>query len=326
MGVQLLLTLSYVLIFAVALMFVALGGMFSERSGIINIGLEGIMVFGGFAGLMTLTGLYKTGLKTFGFGMFLIVLITILVAIIAGMLYSLLLAVAAIEFNADQTLVGTALNLIASAIAVIFIKVSHGESSSDTLSFDRSLFRYEAPGGAFSYNIFLFIGIVVLVAAILVLYKSRFGLRLRACGENPNAADSVGISVKKYRYAGVLISGGLGGLGALAYLIPTAAQWNSTSGVMGFGFLALAIMIFGQWKPGRIAIVSLVFSLFLSISYVYSGLFKAMFGVTLTAAMGVTKELFRILPYLASLILLIIGSKKSRAPKAEGTPYEISRR
>lgn len=323
LGGQLLLMLSYVLIFSVALMFVALGGMFSERSGVINIGLEGTMVFGGFLGLITLTGLSSTGLNTFGFGKFLIVLITIVVSILAGMLYSLLLAFAAINFNADQTLVGTAMNLIATAVAVIFTKALHGGASS-AINFDRSLFRYEA--GAFSISIFFFIGIIVLAAAIIVLYKTKFGLRLRACGENPNAADSVGINVKKYRYAGVLISGGLGGIGALAYLIPTQEVWNTTAGVAGFGFLALAIMIFGQWKPIRIAIVSTVFSLFLSFSYVYSGLIEAITGVTLTASMGVTPELFRMIPYIASLVLLIIGSKKSRAPKAEGKPYEISRR
>lgn len=323
LGNQLLLLLSYVLVFAVALMFVALGGMFSERSGVINIGLEGTMVFGGFLGLVTLNGLSSTGLNTFGFGKFLIVLITIVVSILAGMLYSLLLAFAAINFNADQTLVGTAMNLIATAIAIIFTKTMHGGISS-SISYDKSLFTYKS--GPFSISIFFFIAIVALATVIIVLYKTKFGLRLRACGENPNAADSVGINVKKYRYAGVLISGGLGGLGALAYIIPTQSSWESTSGVAGFGFLALAIMIFGQWKPIRIAIVSTVFSLFLSFSYVYSGLIEAITGVTLTASMGVTPELFRMIPYIASLVLLVIGSKKSRAPKAEGKPYEISRR
>lgn len=319
MGDQFLLLLSYMLIFAVALMFVALGGMFSERSGVINIGLEGIMVVGGFCGLLTLNALSQAGCPGF-----LTVIITIMVAILAGMAYSLLLAVVCIQFGADQTLTGTALNLLATAISLIFSKrLSGGVSTSINFSHDLFVFKI---GQSFSFNIFLFIGIIVLFVAFFVLYKLRFGLRLRACGENPAAADSVGINVKKYRYAGVLISGGLGGLGALAYILPTASFWNSSTGVAGFGFLALAIMIFGQWKPIRIGIISLLFSFFLSLSYVYSGLFEAIFGFTLTAENGVTSELFRMLPFIASLILLSFTSKKSRAPKAEGIPYDKSRR
>lgn len=323
LGGQLLLLLSYVLIFSVALSFVAIGGMFSERSGVINIGLEGTMVFGGFMGMITMTGLQATPLNTIGFGKFIIVLLTLIVAIVSGMLYSLLLAFAAINFNADQTLVGTAMNLLATAVAVIFTKVIHNGISSDIV-FDKSLFTYGS--GAFSISLFFFLSLLIIPAAVIVLYKTRFGLRLRACGENPNAADSVGINVKKYRYAGVLISGALGGLGAIAYLIPTQNTWATTSGVAGFGFLALAIMIFGQWKPIKITIVSVIFSLLLAFSYVYNGLIQAIFGTVLTAAQGVTPELFRILPYLASLILLIFGSKNSRAPKAEGKPYDVSKR
>ncbi len=319
MGDQFLLLLSYMLIFAVALMFVALGGMFSERSGVINIGLEGIMVVGGFAGLLTLNALSEAGCPGI-----ITVIVTILVAILAGMAYSLLLAVVCIQFGADQTLTGTALNLLATAISLIFTKrLSGGVSTSINFSHDLFVFKI---GNSFSFNIFLFIGIAALIISFLVLYKLKFGLRLRACGENPAAADSVGINVKKYRYAGVLISGALGGLGALAYILPTASFWNSSTGVAGFGFLALAIMIFGQWKPIRIGVISLLFSFFLSLSYVYSGLFESIFGFTLTAENGVTSELFRMLPFIASLILLAFTSKKSRAPKAEGIPYDKSRR
>lgn len=322
MAGQVLLLISYMLIFMVALMFVALGGMFSERSGVINIGLEGIMVVGGFAGLLTLRSLLDSSLPGF-----FIVVITILVSIAAGMLYSLLLAVVCINFKADQTLTGTALNLLATAVALIFTKRLTGGVST-SINYNSELFVYTVKIGEnnFSFNIFLFIGIFVLILSWFILYKTRFGLRLRACGENPNAANSVGISVSKYRYAGVLISGALGGIGALAYILPTQSYWNSSNGVSGFGFLALAIMIFGQWKPIRISIISIVFSFFLSLSYVYSGIFEAMFGITLTAANGVTPELFRMLPFIASLILLAFTSKKSRAPKAEGIPFDKSTR
>ncbi len=315
---QLLLLLTLVLIYAVALSFVALGGMFSERSGVINIGLEGIMVVGGFSGIVTLNALMKANVNPF-----FCVVLTILVAIIAGMAYSLLLAVVTINFKADQTLAGTALNLASTALALILTKkINNGISTS--LQFDNTYFVIKM--GDFSTNVFFFIGIAVIVASYFVLYKTRFGLRLRSCGENPSASDSVGINVNKYRYAGVLISGALGGIGGIAYVIPTQSFWNSSSGVAGFGFLALAIMIFGQWKPIRISIISIIFSLFFSFSFVYSGIIEAATGITLTYANGVTSELFKMIPFIASLILLAFTSKKSRAPKAEGIPYDKTKR
>lgn len=305
MAGQLLLLLTLVLIYAVALSFVALGGMFSERSGVINIGLEGIMVVGGFSGIVTLNALMKANVNPF-----FCVVLTILVAIIAGMAYSLLLAVVTINFKADQTLAGTALNLASTALALILTKkINNGISTS--LQFDNTYFVIKM--GDFSTNVFFFIGIAVIVASYFVLYKTRFGLRLRSCGENPSASDSVGINVNKYRYAGVLISGALGGIGGIAYVIPTQSFWNSSSGVAGFGFLALAIMIFGQWKPIRISIISIIFSLFFSFSFVYSGIIEAATGITLTYANGVTSELFKMIPFIASLILLAFTSKIGRA-------------
>ena len=315
---QFLILFSYILIFSISLMLVAFGGMFSERSGVINIGLEGIMVVGGFSGLLVLKALNSTSIHPI-----FVVILTILTSIIVGMLYSCLLAVACIKFKADQTLVGTALNLLATSVALIFTKRLTGGAFT-TINYDKSAFVYIF--GNFNFNIFLFLGIIILVASIIVLYKLKFGLRLRACGENPSAADSVGINVNAYRYVGVLISGALGGLGALAYIIPTSSYWNSTVGVAGFGFLALAVMIFGQWKPLRIFIISIVFSLFMSLSYVYFSFFQVLFGIELTADKGVTPELFKMLPYIASLILLAFTSKNSRAPKAEGIPYDKTRR
>ncbi len=318
MSGQLLLLLTLVLIYAIALSFVALGGMFSERSGVINIGLEGIMVIGGFCGIVTLNALMNAGCNPF-----FCVLLTILVSIAAGMAYSLLLAVVTINFKADQTLAGTALNLASTALALILTKkLNNGISTS--LQFDNTYFVIKM--GDFSTNVFFFIGIAAIVASYFVLYKTRFGLRLRSCGENPSASDSVGINVNKYRYAGVLISGALGGIGGIAYVIPTQSFWNSSSGVSGFGFLALAIMIFGQWKPIRISIISILFSFFFSFSFVYSGIIEAMTGITLTYANGVTSELFKMIPFIASLILLAFTSKKSRAPKAEGIPYDKTKR
>lgn len=308
------LLISYVLIFSVALMLVAFGGMFSERSGVINIGLEGTMVVSGFAALLVLSAMNKAGANPA-----LIVIVTILVAIIVGMIYSLLLAVACITLKADQTLVGTAMNLLSTALALIVTKNLTGGSST-SIQYNKDMFVFRLFG--IEMNVFLIIGIIVLIAAIIVLYKLKFGLRLKACGENPSAADSVGINVTRYRYYGVLISGALAGVGALAYILPTQSFWNSASGVAGFGFLALAVMIFGQWKPGRISIVAVFFSLFLSLSFIYNGIFNEIFGRYLTAADGVTSDLFKMIPYILSLLLLAFTSKNHHAPKAEGIPYD----
>lgn len=308
------LLISYVLIFSVALMLVAFGGMFSERSGVINIGLEGTMVVSGFAALLVLSAMNKAGANPA-----LIVIVTILVAIIVGMIYSLLLAVACITLKADQTLVGTAMNLLSTALALIVTKNLTGGSST-SIQYNKDMFVFRLFG--IEMNVFLIIGIIVLIAAIIVLYKLKFGLRLKACGENPSAADSVGINVTRYRYYGVLISGALAGIGALAYILPTQSFWNSASGVAGFGFLALAVMIFGQWKPGRISIVAVFFSLFLSLSFIYNGIFNEIFGRYLTAADGVTSDLFKMIPYILSLLLLAFTSKNHHAPKAEGIPYD----
>ena len=313
-----LLLLSYVLIFSVALMLVAFGGMFSERSGVINIGLEGTMVVGGFISLIVLGALTKANVHPV-----LIVIITIITAIVSGMLYSLLLAVACITFKADQTLVGTAMNLLSTAIALIVTKNMTGGAAT-SIQYNKEMFLFKI--GELELNVFLIVGIIALILAIIVLYKLKFGLRLKACGENPHAADAVGINVTKYRYYGVLISGALAGVGALAYILPTQSFWNSASGVAGFGFLALAVMIFGQWKPIRIAIVALFFSFFMSLSFLYSGFFKEIFGIILTADMGVTPELFKMIPYIMSLILLAFTSKNNHAPAAEGIPYDKEKR
>ena len=156
---------------------------------------------------------------------------------------------------------------------------------------------------------------VLLIVAYVVLYKTKFGLRLMACGEHPQAADSVGINVYKMRYAGVMISGALGGLGGVMYIIVGASEWKFEYGFAGLGFLALAVMIFGQWKPTRIALAALLFGLFRALSNVYS-------GIGLLASMNIPSAVYNMMPYFISLVVLAFTSKKSRAPKAEGIPYD----
>ena len=302
-----LLLIKYTLLYGIVLMLVALGGMFSEHSGIINIALEGIMVIGGVAGVLTLT------LLPADMSPFLVVLLTILAAALAGMVYSLLLAFASINLKADQTFGGTALNLLATAIAVVIAKY-FSDSGSAKLNYTNKPFLFSI--GGLELSVFVPLGIILLIISYVVLYKTRFGLRLRACGEHPQAADSVGINVYKMRYAGVLISGFLGGVGGLAYTLAAGSGFNSDVG--GYGFLALAVMIFGNWKPLPILGASLFFALFKVIAALNATL-------TFLPKFEGVKEIsnfYQMLPYIVTMIVLIFTSKNSQAPKAEGIPYD----
>lgn len=312
-----LLLLQYTLIFASVLLLVALGGCFSEHSGVINIGLEGIMVMGALGGALMMKFLPA------GTSAFVVVLLTVLASILLGMIYSLLLAVAAVNFKADQTLMGTAMNLLGTAAATVFVKAMNTAADPDNVSSTiqyldgRKAFLVNI--GGFEFNWCMLLAVIALVIAYVVLYKTRFGLRLCACGEHPQAADSVGINVYRMRYAGVLISGVLGGLGGIVYIIAGVSEWKFENGVAGFGFLALAVMIFGQWKPTRIALAALLFGFFRALGNVYS-------GFDLLSNLNLPSSVYNMLPYVISLVVLAFTSQKSRAPKAEGIPYDKGQR
>lgn len=308
-----MLLIQYTLIFAAVLLLVALGGCFSEHSGIINIGLEGIMVIGALGGALAMNMMSPSTPYP------VIILTVLLVSILSGMIYSLMLAVASIKFNADQTLAGTAMNLLGTALATVVVRAINMSRNPDDVS---STVKYIDQKnaliihiGSYEFNWFIVISVIALVVAYLALYKTKFGLRLIACGEHPQAADSVGINVYKMRYAGVLISGALGGLGGTAYITAGVSQWKFENGVAGFGFLALAVMIFGQWKPTRIALAALLFGFFRALSNVYT-------GYDVLKALNLPGTVYNMLPYIISLIVLAFTSKHSKAPKAEGIPYD----
>ena len=308
-----ILLIQYMLIFASVLMLVALGGCFSEHSGVINIGLEGIMVFGALGGALMMKWL------PVGASALAVISLSILAAVIFGMLYSLLLAVAAINFSADQTLVGTAMNLMGTALATVIVKAmntaANPDNVSSTIQYINAKKAFLVNIGSFEFNWFMLLALILLIASYVVLNKTRFGLRLQACGEHPQAADSVGINVYKMRYAGVLISGLLGGIGGLVYITAGVSEWKFENGVAGFGFLALAVMIFGQWKPTRIALAALLFGFFRALGNVYT-------GFDFLQRLNLPSNVYNMLPYIFSLIVLILTSKNSRAPKAEGVPYD----
>ena len=308
-----MLLIQYTLLFASVLILVALGGCFSEHSGVINIGLEGIMVMGALGGALMMK------LLPDGTSAIVMIVLVVLASILLGMLYSLLLGVAAINFKADQTLVGTAMNLLGTAAATVFVKAMNTAESVDnvssTIQYINAKKAFLVNINGFEFNWFMLLALIALVCSYVVLYKTRFGLRLMACGEHPQAADSVGINVYKMRYAGVLISGMLGGLGGIVYITAGVSEWKFEYGVAGFGFLALAVMIFGQWKPTRIALAALLFGFFLALGNVYT-------GFEFLKALNLPSGVYNMLPYIVSLNVLAFTSKKSRAPKAEGIPYD----
>jgi len=300
--------------FTIPLLIVALGGMFSERSGIINIALEGIMTFGAFTSILfiSLTQDVLSGTPQ--------LLLAILIAMISGIFLSLFHAIASINMKADQTISGTAINMFAPAFAIFAARILQNVQQ---IQFKNTFRIQSVPilgkipviGDLLFKNTYLttFLGFLILIVSTIVLYKTRFGLRLRACGEHPSAADSVGINVHRMQYAGVLISGALAGIGGLVFVIPTSTNFNAD--VAGYGFLALAVLIFGQWNPTRILLASLFFGLMKTIAASYS-------GIPLLSGLGIPSYVYKMIPYIATLVVLVFTSKKSQAPRASGIPYD----
>ena len=331
------------LLYAVPLMIVALAGVFAERSGIINLALEGIMIFGAFVGVLFVRSMQSVSLfaEAAASKQWLTLqgleLLAMLVAAILGAAFSLLLSFASINLKADQTIGGTALNLMAPALVLFLVRILANQNTLQMATGDaaswfmikKSTFGIAKNadigflGETFLHKVYLatYICIIVFLVLSVILYKTRFGLRLRACGENPQAADSLGINVYKMRYAGTTISGALAGMGGFVYAL-TTANCTANGDVAGFGFLALAVMIFGNWKPGNIAAASLLFGLCKCIAAAYGTLDINGDGVFMLAQIGISAHLYRMLPYLVTLIVLAFTSKKSRAPKAEGIPYD----
>ncbi|WP_313756969.1 ABC transporter permease [Tissierella sp.] len=307
---------------AMPLLLVALGGMFSEIGGVVNIALEGIMLFGAFFGALFVYFVQNSGMNPQT-----VLLLGMLVAAVAGLIYSLLLSFAAVTMKADQVITGTSLNMLIPAVILLFAKMFF---ISDGITTNMNFYIKEIPvlgkipvlGDMFFQKTYLtvMISFVFLIIAIIIFYKTKFGLRLRACGEHPHAADSVGINVHRMRYAGTSISGILGGIGGFFYSVGVMdGNVNGHTGVAGFGFLALAVMIFGQWKPIKIFFAAMFFAFLRTLAYSVS-------LIPFLANLGINQTYYKMLPYIATMVVLAFTSKKSRAPKAEGIPYDKSQR
>lgn len=306
------------MLFSIPLLLVALGGMFSERSGVVNIALEGIMIIGAFTGIFFISrfgNLFSPTVTLF---------IAIIIAALSGLIFSLLHAYASINMSADQVISGTALNIFAPAFAIY---VTRAIQVVQQISFVNN-FRIESVpilgsipiiGNLLFKNAYIttYLGFVILIVSWFALYKTRFGLRLRSCGEHPQAADSVGINVYKMRYFGVAISGALAGIGGLVFVIPTSTNFNAT--VAGYGFLALAVLIFGQWKPMRVLYAAFFFGLMKTLASAYS-------GIPILSNLPISNSIYKMIPYITTIIVLAFTSKNSQAPKASGLPYDKSMR
>lgn len=300
--------------FAIPLLIVAIGGMFSERSGVINIALEGIMIMGAFAGILFINQ-FEDVMSGQG-----LLLLSLIVAGVTGAIFSLLHAFASINLRADQTISGTALNLFAPAFAIF---VARMVQTTQQIAFTNTFFIKEVPvlgsipviGDLFFKNVYIttYLGILIFIISYIVINKTKFGLRLRACGEHPQAADSVGINVYKIRYAGVIISGVLAGIGGVVFIVPTSTNFNAS--VAGYGFLALAVLIFGQWRTPRIFIAAFFFGIMKTLSSAHS-------TIPFINTLPISNEVYKMLPYLITLIALTFLSKNSQAPRAEGIPYD----
>lgn len=304
----------YAISYTIPLLITALGGLFSERSGVVNIGLEGLMVMGAFAAALVI----KLTEASFGGAIWL----GLIAAIVFGALFSMLHAFASVSLNANQVISGTAINLIATALTVFFARNIIG---SGTIQIINALGRFDVPllsripliGPFFFTGSYATTWLVlfILAASYYVLYYTPWGMRLRACGEHPHAADAAGINVRLTRYIGVGLSGACAGLGGGIVVVTYSGQFNGS--MAGLGFLALASLIFGQWKPLGILGATFFFG----------------FATTLANVSQVIPQLaiipnvvLKTFPYIATLIALVIFSKSSQAPRAVGEPFEQGRR
>ncbi|MDU5108292.1 ABC transporter permease [Clostridium sp.] len=305
----------YAISYTIPLLITALGALYCERSGIVNIGLDGLMIVGSFAGALTVSKLQANGVAG-------ALWIGLLVAVIVGVLFSLLHAFASINLNADQVISGTAINMIAGALTVFLarnitgsgnIRVTNGFIPKDI----PVLSDIPVIGPLFFTKTYAttWLVLLILILSIFILYKTSFGLRLRSCGEHPQASQAAGINVSKMRYIGVMISGGMSALGGAIILVTYSGEFNGS--VAGLGFLALAALIFGQWRPLGILGATFFFGFASTIANV---------SQVIPSLAQIPGVILKIFPYIVTLIALVIFSKSSQAPKAAGEPFDAGKR
>jgi len=300
------------LAYSAPLIIAALGGIFSERSGVVNIALEGLMVMGAFTGVVTALTLSKMGLGAAS------PWLAMLVAIVVGAVFSLFLAIPAILFRADQTVLGVAINLLSVGLAIFLVRALYEKGQTDSIpnriSKENVPFLSDIPVlKMFFANVYYtsYIAIVLAFVAWYIIFKTPFGLRLRSVGEHPMAADTMGINVTKMRFIGVMISGGFGGLAGAVYATSISLNFSVTT-ILGQGFLAIAAMIFGKWNPLGAMGAALFFGFAQAISII---------GQQLPLLDQIPQVYLLIAPYLLTILALAGVVGRADAPKAVGIPY-----
>ena len=309
---MLALLVSSMLIYAAPLIFTSIGGAYSEHAGVVNVGLEGIMVMGAFSGVV----FNLTFAETFGKAT---PWLALLVGGVVGLVFSLIHAVATVHFRADHVVSGTVLNLMAPALAIFLVKAIYGKGQTDNIQ--ESFGKFDFPvladipviGDIFfkSTSLMGYVAIAFAFLAWFIMFKTKFGLRLRSVGEHPQAADTLGINVYLMRYSGVLISGFLGGIGGAIYAQSISVNFAATT-IIGPGFISLAAMIFGKWSPIGAMLSSLFFGLSQSL---------AVIGAQLPFLSKVPTVYLQIAPYVLTVIVLAAFFGKAVAPKADGINY-----
>ncbi|MDD6794624.1 MAG: ABC transporter permease [Clostridiaceae bacterium] len=305
----------YAIAYTVPLLLTALGALYCERSGIVNVGLEGLMVCGSFVSAFVIKTLQDSGNEN-------ALWIGLIVAVIAGIIFSLLHAFASVSLNANQVISGTAINMIAAAVTVFLARKITG---SGNIGISLGFVPQDIPvlsdipviGPLFFNRVYptTIVAVIILIVSVIILNKTSFGLRLKSCGEHPQASDSVGINVYRMRYIGVMISGALASLSGAVIIVTYGGEFNGS--VSGLGFLALAALIFGQWKPLGVLASTFFFGFAMTLANV---------SQAIPELSSIPTVYLKIFPYIATLIALILSSKKSRAPKAEGEPFEVGAR
>ncbi len=308
------LIMPYAIAYSIPLIITSLGGLFSERSGVVNIGLEGLMVIGMFSSALVVSILNPIMPSS-------AIWIGLLVAMISGALFSLLHAFASINLNANQVISGTAINLIAGALTLFIARNITGSGNIQVVGFSRYdipiLHKIPVLGKLLFSGVYpsTYLVIFILVASWFVINKTAFGLRLRACGEHPHAADAAGVNVYFVRYIGVMLSGAFSALGGAIIIVTYSGEFGGTAA--GMGFLAIAALIFGQWKTFGILGASFFFGFAITISNV---------SPVIPSLQVIPPLILKIFPYVVTLIALVLFSKKSQAPKAAGDPFEHGKR
>ena len=306
------LVISSTLVYSAPLIFTALGGTFSERAGVVNVGLEGTMIMGAFAGVVfNLTFAGQFGGLTPWLGL--------LAGAVIGLIFSLLHAVATVTLRANHIVSGTVMNLMAPALGVYLIKLMYGKGQTSMIAENFGywnvpvLSKIPVIGTIFftKTSSTAWVAIIIAFVASWVLFKTRFGLRLRSVGENPQAADTLGLNVYALRYTGVLISGVLGGIGGALFAQSIAGNFSAST-IVGQGFMSMAAMIFGRWNPVGAMAAALFFGFSQSMAIV---------GAQLPVLNQVPSVYLQVAPYVFTVLILVVFFAKSKAPAADGVNY-----